>query len=232
MSDTIKLIECMTSWQGEGPDTGRRMLITRFKTCNRVCRYCDTMVKMRISLESDYNLIDLQKTIDEESAGLMITGGEPTFGDNFNSTLDLLTKLRYPIANVESNGYALLNLIEECKKISNINKITFLFSPKFFSQEELNEVKKMTTDLMSTHDNVFIKLVCEDNALVNDYLHWLDSYLSFSSNLGQYPHQRVFLMPEGRTHDELIKNSSYVFDKCEEYKFGFTSREHIIYSFI
>jgi len=229
----VKLIECMTSWQGEGPDSGKRMLITRFKTCNRVCKYCDTMVKMRISAEAEYKLEDLQKIIYDESAGLMITGGEPTFGPNFDSTVEMLNTLKYPVANIESNGYALINLIEATNKTPKDNFIIkYIFSPKFFNQEELNSVKQMSMDLLSAHHNVFIKLVCENNDLVKEYLHWLDGYLSIMSNLGQFPNQRVYLMPEGRTRDELLKNSEFVFDMCEEYKFGFTSREHIIYSFI
>ena len=53
----IKLIENFLSFQGEGPDSGRIMMILRFKRCNRVeagtpCYYCDTRVKMRISMQA------------------------------------------------------------------------------------------------------------------------------------------------------------------------------------
>ena len=32
----IKLIENFLSWQGEGPDSGRQMVILRFKRCSRI----------------------------------------------------------------------------------------------------------------------------------------------------------------------------------------------------
>jgi len=45
MKEKVKLIEVFTSFQGEGPDTGRSMLILRFKRCNRTsegksCPFC------------------------------------------------------------------------------------------------------------------------------------------------------------------------------------------------
>jgi organic radical activating enzyme len=220
----VKLIEVMNSWQGEGPDIGKRMLITRFKRCDRVCRFCDTMVKMRITAEAEYTLPQLQTILDEEKSGLMITGGEPTFDTNFDSTVLMLTKLKYPIANIESNGHRLNELIMKIGKSKNIN---YIFSPKFFTETELQTAKDITLQLKD-YPNLYIKIVCENNELVHNYLHWLDK------NLGEnnYNHCRVFLMPEGKTKDELIKNSEFVFDIAEEYKFNFSSREHIIYMFI
>ena len=63
MSKTVRLIENFVSWQGEGPDSGRTMIILRFKTCNLRCSWCDTSVKMRISAEAPYSLEDIQATI-------------------------------------------------------------------------------------------------------------------------------------------------------------------------
>lgn len=216
----INLIECIRStWQGEGKDVGVRTTLCRFKKCQKQCIWCDTMVKMRISEESEYSIKQLQKVLDEENTSLMITGGEPTFSTNFDQTYAMLTTLKYPLANVESNGYRLIELILKVGRSKNIN---YMYSPKIFTIKELKKEKE-TSNLLKDYPNVYFKIVYEDNDLINDYLHWLDTL-----NINN----KIYLMPEGTSKEDLIKNSGKVFDKCEEYKFNFSSREHIIYSFI
>ena len=47
----INLIENIITWQGEGPDCGQRMLLLRFKECDRVeekrpCPWCYTCFRI------------------------------------------------------------------------------------------------------------------------------------------------------------------------------------------
>lgn len=215
----VKLIEFFRSFQGEGVDRGRSMIILRFKYCNKNCSFCDTSVKMRISQEGIYNLEDIQKTIDKYKCGILVTGGEPTIKKHFDETLLLLNKLNYPIANVETNGYDLLRLIP----LSDPEKlINYSYSPKIFTSKDLDDEMKITEKLIK-HPNVYFKVVYEDRSLVKAYLGFLGG---FDIN------QRVYLMIEGVTRADLIRNSGVVFDACENYKFNFSSRDHIIYGFI
>jgi len=215
----VKLIEFFRSFQGEGVDRGRSMIILRFKYCNKNCSFCDTNVKMRISQEGIYNLKDIQKTINKYKCGILVTGGEPTIKRHFDETLLLLNKLNYPIANVETNGYNLLSLISQVKAHKNIN---YSYSPKLFTTNDLdNEIT--TTEELIKYPNVYFKVVYEDRSLVKAYLGFL---------AGLNVNQRVYLMIEGVTRADLIKNSGAVFDACEEYNFNFSSRDHIIYGFI
>lgn len=217
--EKVRLIENFCSFQGEGPDRGKSMIILRFKYCNRNCDWCDTKVKMRISNEADYSLEEIQKVINERSTGILITGGEPTIDKHFNDTLKLLNKLSYPLANLETNGYNLLGLIE---KIDKHKKVNISYSPKMFNETDLeNEMKR--TEKLIKYPNVYFKVVYENREDVLYYLDWL-SKLNVN--------QRVYLMIEGVTRENLIRNSGDVFDACEEYKFNFSSRDHIIYGFI
>ena len=112
MNEEVRLIENFVSWQGEGPDSGRAMIILRFKSCNLKCPWCDTSVKMRISAEAPYKLSDIQCTINKTNAGILVTGGEPTVDRHIKETIMLLNELEYPIANVETNGYDLPYLLK------------------------------------------------------------------------------------------------------------------------
>ena len=220
---SVNLIENFVSWQGEGPDSGRTMIILRFKTCNLKCPWCDTSVKMRISAEAPYKLKDIQQTINEKNAGLLITGGEPTVPRHFDECVMLLNNLVYPIANVESNGFQLLELIQN---VSKHQPVRFIYSPKIFNHNDALNAASLTAKIFP-YENVHIKVVYQNTEYIN-------SYLRFIKN--KYPslawHHRLWLMPEGTNRADLIKNASEVFDACEKYGAGFSSRDHIIFGFV
>ena len=221
----VRLIENFASWQGEGPDSGRNMIILRFKTCNLKCSWCDTAVKMRITEESPHRLIDIQKNIIEKRSGLLITGGEPTVSRHFDECLSLINELDYPIANVESNGFKLKELVEKSDPTKNVR---FIYSPKIFNFIDLTNAIKRTEDLLK-YDNVLIKVVYE----ITEYTEFIEQYLSWLNLKQTYKNsERVWLMPKGSTRKELLNNSGVVFDACERYKFNFSTRSHIMFNFI
>ena len=220
--EEVKLIENFVTWQGEGPDSGQAMIILRFKTCNLKCPWCDTSVKMRISAEAPYKLEDIQKSIIENKAGILITGGEPTVPRHIDEAVMLLNTLNYPIANVESNGYQLEEMINRTAASKNVH---FIYSPKFLPGEPFTLQKELTKKLLS-YPNLYIKVVYEAKPVIQAYLAWLSSQIKLDQA------KKVWLMPEGVTRVDLIKNSEAVFDACEKYKFNFSSRSHIIFGFV
>jgi len=223
----VQLIECFYTYQGEGPFRGISMLMLRFKNCNRViegkaCRWCDTHVKMRISVESFYTFDNLQEMIDNKKCGLMITGGEPTYKYNYFQTIDLLNNLDFSIANVETNGYALEKIVKDVYK----DNVYYIYSPKMFTIEEFKEVKNKIKLLENEIRNkkVFLKFVCDNSTI------YLGDILLFINDLNL--NDSTYLMPEGKNLASLIENSSKTMDFCELYNVNFSSRDHIIFNFI
>jgi len=222
MKKEVHLIENFVSWQGEGPDSGRPMVILRFKYCDRNCKFCDTQVKMRVSAEAAYSLESIQETINQQNVGILVTGGEPTIPKHFDEALSLLSDLDYPIANVESNGFNLEGLIMSTPPD---RPIKFMYSPKIFSFDDAaKEITRL--DKLKQYKNVFIKVVY-DNSEETDY--FLDHLGAEDELIEQH---RIWVMPEGTNTDALRKNSEKVFDICEQYNFCFSSRNHIIFGFI
>ena len=226
---TIKIIENFRSFQGEGPYIGRAMLILRFKYCDRVehknpCAFCDTLLKLRINTEFESKIEEIQKIISDNRLGVLLTGGEPTFESHFDDTLNLLNQLQYTLLNVETNGYRLYELIQ---KVDPTKNIKFMYSPKIFTEKELEfEIEK--TEKVIDDKRVYIKVVYEDNILIKRYLEYLTKRIVGIPN----EFKKVWLMPEGASREQLIRNSEAVFDACEKYKFNFSSRSHIIFGFI
>lgn len=217
----IRLIENFVTWQGEGPDSGKRMVLLRFKTCNLNCPWCDTAVKMRVNAEATYLLKDIQNQILENNAGLMITGGEPTVNKHLEETTLLLNELQYSIANVETNGYRLMDLVQTVDPNKNIK---YILSPKVFKQQDIVYYLELIEKCKSM-DNLFVKYVYEGKTEDDEFLVKLESLPEFNSN-------KLWLMPEGVDKKSLIKNSEKVFDACERFNCNFSSRNHIIYGFV
>lgn len=225
----MKAIEIFNSWQGEGPFSGRKMTIFRFKECDRVyhkdpCPYCDTLVKMRISAEADYSIDTIQKYV-SNTKGLLVTGGEPTFSNNFDDTFYLIQYLNFDICNVETNGYDLERLISETKNASNIKKgkVKFIFSPKIFNVEDLKINISLTEKIVSC-PNLYIKVVDDKRDFVEDYLYEI-------SNLNLRSDQ-LWIMPEGKNLNDLVVNSEHTMNVCEKFDANFSSRDHILFSYV
>ena len=216
------LIENFVSWQGEGPDSGRTMIILRFKTCNLKCPWCDTQVKMRVSAEAPHKLVDIQQTINERKAGILVTGGEPTVPKHFDEAASLLNDLDYPIANVESNGFRLYEFIGAVKPTKPVK---FIYSPKIFTSDDFS-LARDTLNKIAGHHGVYVKVVWDGNTHTKVFLEWLATQEDL---LEQH---KVWVMPEGVTRAELIKNSEQTFDICEKYRMCFSSRDHIIFGFV
>ncbi len=220
----IKLVENFKSFQGEGPDCGKSMLILRFKYCDRVenkkpCNFCDTILKMRITNESESKIEDIQKIIDNTSSGILITGGETTYEIHIENCISLINNLNYPIANIETNGYDIQKLLSKIDKNKNVKVI---YSPKFFNNDELSkEIDK--TKQIYRDKRIYIKIVAEEKDIIRRYLRNIQNL-----NIND----RVYLMPQGKTRKELISNSPIVFDLADEFNMNFSSRDHIMFDFI
>ena len=212
----IKLIECITTWQGEGPDTGKYMLLCRFKKCQMNCPFCDTMVQMNNSVEGEYSLEHMQKAIDDIAGGLMITGGEPTL--YLNEVNTLLTNLKYSVANIETNGYKLKELMLQTPEDLNVK---FIFSPK-------HKLKQDDIWHFRNDKRIYYKFVIDrlDTDKFSMHRQSLDMLMKHYANM-----TNVFLMPKGITPQELKHNSKIVFDLAEQYKCNISTRMHLIYNF-
>lgn len=221
----IKLIECLKTWQGEGPDTGKQVLLLRFKRCNMKCSFCDTRVRMNNSIEGNYSLEDIKKVIEEFSGlcgnrGLLITGGEPTI---YNlDILNILQNIDYGFVNIETNGYKLKELIDLTKG-DKYKKVKFIYSPKKYNKSE--QIPYL--DVKGFDDErVYYKILVEDKLKDS-----VDSTL-WDMTIHGFDMNKVYLMPVGTTSEELKKNSPLLFDLAEKYKCNISSRLHLIYNFI
>jgi len=213
---SIRLIECMSTWQGEGPDTGRYMVLCRFKKCQLNCSFCDTMVLMKNAVEGEYTFDSIQSKINSVNGGLLITGGEPTL--YLDETASLLTELEYSVANVETNGHKLKELILQTPKHLNVK---FIYSPKISLNDD--EVKSFINN-----EKIYFKFVIDkyDGAGPTITTRSLNKLQIMGFDMSH-----VYLMPKGINYGELKQNSKTVCDLAEYYNCNISTRMHLIYNF-
>jgi len=224
----INLIECMKTWQGEGPDCGKKMLLTRFAECNLNCSFCDTRIKMDNCVAGDYSIFQIAKTIEDNNLGLMITGGEPTYGDNLGQTVSMLNSIDYTVANVETNGCNLVSLLSGINPDKNFK---IMYSPKIFNdalfKTNLNLVKKIA-DNPKTFAKVYYKIVVSNTDGNNSNTH---NFLVEMSNFN-IDMNKVFLMPMGTTISQMKESAVNLFDLAEKFNTNITSRSHLVFDYV
>lgn len=235
----LKLVDCVSTYQGEGPNCGKKMVLTRFKYCNLLCPFCDTQKLTSEINPTEYSLKDIQLLL-KKSPNLMITGGEPTLDkfDQLLSTILMISNLDYEYVDIETNGLNILPFIcmvhsQLSHKIDKMSKINISWSPKFIDkshyQENINKLETLKSTYLDTSDEFHIeptfKIVIGEG---------LDDYERFAYDAvlrHNYNPNKVYLMPKGVTYAEINKSMDKVLKVAEELGCNVSSRLHILHDF-
>lgn len=233
----IPLIEKIVTWQGEGCNAGKRMLLVRFKYCSCHCPFCDTWTKMGELKEDLFSINDINKEMKELSVeNLMITGGEPsfdnkrkdTFLNNFDATVNMLTYVPFEYADIETNGYNIEDLLHKCIKIQQFQEsknINISYSPKFFTDKDV-DLALDKCRYLSLYDKHFpiIKVVVADDKSIR--------FIRTLVNDGIYNPNYLYLMPLGCTREEIQKSFPNVVKLATELQCNVSGRMHLTHDFV
>ncbi len=225
--------------QGEGVSVGAPAVFIRASRCNLHCVWCDTdhtwnFEKTPWPHEKDavpgyakFRKVDVTFEIDPAEAAerilaydcprTVITGGEPLLQqDEF---LEMMRKIHEHQPEhefeVETNG----TKIPSSAFHEAVNQ--FNVSPKL-SNAGMSESLRLNADALAF--------------FANSPKAWFKFVVAEPSDLGeiktlcavhQIPRQRVLLMPEGRTREELDRHSPWLAETCRELGFRFADRLHI-----
>jgi 7-carboxy-7-deazaguanine synthase len=230
--------EIFHTLQGEGLSTGKPSVFIRTSLCNLHCRWCDTDYTWNwegtpwphdrdgepgyAKFRKDEQIIELTPADVAERVRtfpcrhLVLTGGEPLLHDSdFTEVLRILNEQEAWTAEVETNG-------------------TLLPSPDF--------------EALVTQFNVSPKLANSGNApklrIKDEALAWFASspkawfkfvisnpedlveVQTLQSRLALDP-DRLFLMPEARTPEELAQRTLWLADLCKSEGYRFSQRLHL-----
>ena len=228
--------EIFDTIQGEGRNLGTPVVFARLSGCNLQCSWCDTPYTWAFSdsLASKhdegvaYSKSDEQislhtgEAIDQISGypikRLVITGGEPMLQQK--GVVEIAKGLKEKDPNywveMETNG----TIVPDAETLEAVDQ--FNVSPKLGnsgnSQEKRDRPEAMKAFVATPKAD--FKFVVSNSGDILDILELIDHY-------GITP-ERVFLMPEGRTEEEVQANSEQLVEVAKHLGFNVTTRLHIL----
>lgn len=210
------LNEVFHSIQGEGLNAGVPAIFVRFGNCNLKCTWCDTKYTWHPDVRDNFEAGMPQVFEKIRAAGrlknggeckhLVITGGEPMLQQ------DVIVALRREFPDyyieVETNGSIAPK--PECRDAVNLFTVSYKTSNSGNAPYELKTRGEKC---------VYKFVVCVP-----------DDFSEIETVIKKYalPPDRIFLMPEGATREEVLKKQPFVMARCTERGYRFSTRQHVL----
>lgn len=221
--------EIFYSLQGEGFLAGVPSVFVRLAGCPLQCKWCDTKYAWDQKAGEDYNICDIVKTVlRKESPGqqwpckfIVITGGEPMINPDLPQLVRQLKAAGKHIT-IETAGIAYIRDMP-CDLMS--------ISPKL-SNSAADDAKASAGHKDSRLDIAVLQ------ELVGNYEYQLKFVVDSQDDLSEIQHtigkigsinpEKVMLMPQAATRDELLAKSPMVAEMCRQTGYAFSQRLQIL----
>lgn len=214
--------EIFYSLQGEGFLAGVPSVFVRLVGCPLRCKWCDTKYAWDKRAGEDYAIAEIVETTQQWPCKLVvITGGEPMINPDLP---ELVTELKDAGKHItiETAGIAYIPEMP-CDLMS--------ISPKL-SNSIPNEIKTSTSHADSRLD---ISILQE---LINNYKYQIKFVVDSQDDLPEIQRtiekidnintEKVMLMPQAATREELLAKSPMVAEMCKQTGFAFSQRLQIL----
>jgi len=241
LSDTmLKVSEIFVSIQGEGVSAGVPVVFIRLSLCNLSCKFCDTPytfnwegtdfkhdTKSYEQVKYDPRKEIISKTpleifdnvcylAHDNIKRVVITGGEPLMQQKSSAFVRLLSLLRIKgfDIEVETNG-TIIPTDQVNEHITQYN-----VSPKLNnSGNSLKARRKDSAYTFFVIRGAYFKFVVSDYTDLKEIEELCKMY--------KIPADKVLLMPEGRTTEEITNRSQQIVKLCVDKGYRFCTRLHI-----
>jgi organic radical activating enzyme len=219
----VPIVEIFETVQGEGVNLGLPSIFVRLWGCNLRCQFdgkqCDTPYAVKEERDKAKNMTALEVVEEIRKLNpihIVWTGGEPMMFQPFISeVISYLIGFGYS-HEVETNGTL------KCSEALFYSVNNFNLSVKLKGSNQENEEydkKRINFESINSYpvDKSIFKFVINTE---EDKVEAMDIASHF-----QLP---IYLMPQGATREEIIKNSPDVIQLCIETGCNFSPREHIM----
>lgn len=240
----LRVSEIFYSLQGEGEFIGTPSVFLRLGGCNLTCPGfgsestqknkgilgCDSFYSVNERFSNEWNVFETSDEIIEQMQNLsntcfdvILTGGEPSLqfkNPILRKVIEYFLQKGHRIC-VESNGSVRFTFDD------NLKQLFFTLSPKLSNSGESIERRINIFAIQNIIDSaqrvvfkfVLNALMCEEGKALEEIQTLLKS-LKLKNN-------RIFLMPQGTTSEELYINSRAIIPLCLQEGFSFSDRLHI-----
>jgi organic radical activating enzyme len=201
----MRISEIFYSIQGEGTNIGTPAIFIRLAGCHLRCVWCDSKFTWDMKSGKEMNTAAIIKVIKKYPCKhLVITGGEPLIQQS--GIKELLKKLPEYYVEIETSG-TIASLINEF-----INQ--YNCSPKL-----KNSKNRPLTLQKFPEEKTWYKFVIDKKSDLKEIKEMIKKYL--------LPKDKIILMPQGITREEIAKKSPWVAEICKKENWKFSTRLHI-----
>ncbi len=218
----MHISEIFYSLQGEGCLAGVPSVFVRIAGCPLRCRWCDTKYAWDQKAGQDYTIAEIVQTIQQWPCKfVVITGGEPMINSYLSKLVQELKTTDKHIT-IETAGIAYLPDLP-CDLMS--------ISPKLSNSEPTDP------ELATTHEDSRLDIAVLQE-LLDNYEYQLKFIVDSQEDLpeiqqtiekiGGVNPEKVMLMPQAATREELLAKSPMVADICKQTGFAFCQRLQVL----
>ena len=218
----MRINEIFCSLQGEGFLAGVPSVFVRLAGCPLRCRWCDTKYAWDETAGAEHSIGDIVEAVRQWPCKfIVITGGEPMINLDL---ADLVQKLKASgnHITIETAGIAFIPDMR-CDLMS--------ISPK------LSNSTPADPQVAATHEDSRLD-VAVLRELIGNYKYQLKFVVDSEADLveiqqtveeiGNVDSEKVMLMPQAATRQELLAKSSMVADMCKQTTFTFCQRLQVV----
>ncbi|MEZ6127727.1 MAG: 7-carboxy-7-deazaguanine synthase QueE [Planctomycetaceae bacterium] len=212
--------EVYESFQGEGPFAKTPSLFIRTSGCNLRCSFCDTPFTSWNPEGEQVSLEQLAMRVRNTSAGhVVLTGGEPMLAPQLTELSDVC-RAAGKVITIETAGTVdrsvECDLMAISPKLKNSTPDDHAWSVR---HEETRHQPAIIRSLFGRYDAI-LKFVIDQQTDV-------DEVATYLTEFPEIPADKVWLMPQARTQQELADRCNWVHSAAEANGFRFSSRLHI-----
>ncbi len=218
----MRINEIFYSLQGEGFLAGIPSVFIRLPGCPLRCKWCDTKYAWDSTAGENFNIEKILWTIRQwPSKFIVITGGEPMVNSDLPKLARQLKTLGKHIT-IETAGIAYIadmpcDLMSISPKLSNSTPA----DPKLSAVHEDSRLDLSVLRELLDHHNYQLKFVIDSQDDLSEIQQTVEE-------IGDVDSEKVMLMPQASTRDELLAKSPMVAEMCKRTGFAFCNRLQIL----
>ncbi len=216
------------SLQGEGFLAGVPSVFVRLAGCPLHCKWCDTKYSWDETKAAQYSIDKIVKTVDNWPCRfVVITGGEPMI----NPDLTLKHDLPELVHRLKNSGKHITIETAGISFIPDLPCDLMSISPK------LSNSTPAEPELAAAHEDSRLDIAVL-RKLIDNYKYQLKFVVDSQNDLaeiqqtieklGDVDSEKVMLMPQAATRDELLAKSPMVAEMCKRTGFAFCHRLQIL----
>jgi 7-carboxy-7-deazaguanine synthase len=220
--------------QGEGISAGKPAYFIRLGLCNLDCKWCDTPYTWDWTGKNGYayskaielrrlSILEIANFVPATCRLVVITGGEPMVQQTHLLGLVHVLRQRGHVIEIETNGTITPQSADWLALASEYSDlgVQFNVSPKL-SNSGVAVDKAIDIDALEqyVHLGAVFKFVVQGEQCIEE-VKWLCARLGL-------PASAVYLMPEGRTQQQLLERMPWVFGACLAYGYNLSARLHTL----